>query len=247
MTETDNEQENSVIAQMRVTSVVMDITNGQDIKANPVSYDKYLQGDSLPSGNPPRVYRYYCESPSDPMVKDIFFNMEVKSLVLSKNPNRGNDLRAFNIRADFSYFYGDEGRPGVIGNNHYKRYEWEGNIFCAKHADEEQLQVVEEYNQCHGGKSSVVIDERLGGQELDNELHNLYFVIESTNNADRIKNLALTTLDSLRLRSYESERRARRHRYNRRSIYNRYYQDANRGIRGEVSVGKEEEEFIFRN
>ena len=199
----------------------------------PIIYNMTLQCDCLPSGRPSKRFGYYCEVPRSKggMVRDLFFNLTAKSLALGKNPEKENEeLSAFSVEAEFSYFYGRENNPEAYRDNRYKRYEWKGHCFCAKHATEAEKQAVEKYNRWHVGRHSVLIDERLSNEEFSSAIGSLsnFIKLFVNNDADRLREMVFDTLDSLKLRSYESERRVKRHRYNKIGIGLKWEEDINR-------------------
>ena len=175
----------------------------------------------LDSDSNPVRYRYYCEIPNskDDMVRDIFFDMTVTEIRFS----------TYNVKAEYSYFYGDEDDPDAYGGlNCYKRYEWEGNIFCARSAEEEIKSAVEEYNQQNGGKDSIFVDERRSKSQLEDDIRDMWDAIRKTRSHEPLQNTVFNTLDSLGLRSYESETPAKRHCYNRGSIAGKWRREGNR-------------------
>lgn len=179
----------------------------------------------------PVRYRYYCEFPNSKgdMVRDIFFDMTVAELQIEEK------FTVFNFKAEYSYFYGDEDDPEAYGSNIYKSYEWEGTTACTRLASDEFKSAIEEYNRQCSGKDSIFVDERRSRSQLRDELSSLWDTIRKTRDYEQLGDLIFDTLDSLGLRSYENEKPAKRHCYNREAIDNRWRRREN--LREAVTLG----------
>ena len=142
----------------------------------------------------------------------------------------------YNVKAEYSYFYGSEDDPNAYSSNCYKCYEWEGTVFCARLATDELKSAVEEYNQQNSSKESIFIDERRSNTQLEADIRDMWNTIRKTRSHEPLQDAVFDTLDSLGLRSYESEVPAKRHCYNRSSIDGKWRREGNRRTAAIIGV-----------